>query len=265
MYYKNFFTRFVFRKNLLHRIKYRLKGHLRTISRNEYDDLKFLFDKCKIDPAFIIDGGANVGYVTYQFQKRFPSAKIFSFEPNPTVFENLKTSYEKDQNIITLNKGIGDTNGELQFNINKNTGVSSFLEPNSFHKANLARKALPSIKVPIVNLSDFLKEQNITQLDILKLDIEGYELKALQGLEEELEKDKVKVILTEFNLIPTYIEQPLIHHMIGFLENFEYSVYNIYGFHENIARQAIIGNIVFISKSFRKELSEVFGEKYFGW
>ena len=55
MYYKNIFTRFLFRKNFLKRLKMRFNAEKRKVFKNEYDDLVFLFSKlCNFDLCFKI-------------------------------------------------------------------------------------------------------------------------------------------------------------------------------------------------------------------
>ena len=107
MYYKNFISRFLLRKNLFKRIRYRLRNEYRKINKNAFDDIKYLYQLIKREPKVIIDGGANVGFVTWELLKRFPNAKILSYEPNPEIFKILKNSYSKYTNVICYNTGLG--------------------------------------------------------------------------------------------------------------------------------------------------------------
>lgn len=258
MYYKNIFTRFLFRKNFFKRVKMRFNNEKRKVSKNEYDDFVFLYKKLNKSPKVIFDCGANIGFVTYQFNKRFKNASIYSFEPNPSVFSKLKSSNLNNQNVYVHNMGIGEENGSLNFFKNNNTGTSSFLEPNDFHKAHLARK-YEKIEVPIVSISDFCKMNKIENIDILKLDIEGFELKALKGCENMLENNQIDFIFAEVNLIPTYKDQCLIEDIIVYLRELNYIPYNFYGNNETILRESIITNMLFISSNIAKELNKKYG------
>ena len=109
MYYKNIISRFLLRKNFFRRIKMRLKGEKRKLVKNEFDDLEFLYEKLKTEPKIIFDGGANIGFVSYQFFKKFKNSKIYAFEPNPSVFKTLTTSLKDMKNVILpFNLGISD-------------------------------------------------------------------------------------------------------------------------------------------------------------
>jgi FkbM family methyltransferase len=238
----------------------RLNLEKRKLFKNEYDDMVFLFDKLNRKPKNIFDCGANVGFVTYQFTKKFPKSLIYAFEPNPSVFEVLKTSTEKDKDTNSVyNMGIGIEKGVLNFYKNNNTGTSSFLKPNDFHKAHLARK-YQEIEVPITSIKDFCKEMKIEEIGILKLDIEGYELKALQGCIEMLQNQKIDFIYAEVNLIPTYDDQCLMEEVVSYLRSVNYIPYNFYGNNETELRESIITNILFMSPKVANELNSKFGK-----
>jgi hypothetical protein len=127
MYYKNPITRFLLRKNWLRRVRMRLDYYRRLITKDAFADLKLIFTGKDVES--ILDVGANIGFVTYQFQQYFPQAHIYAFEPNPLVFRKLETGYQGDSKVHLFNYGVADVNGQLSFNVNANTGTSSFLQP----------------------------------------------------------------------------------------------------------------------------------------
>lgn len=241
------------RKNLLSRIRMRLRNESRKLTKNEFDDLAFLYRTVNRQPSIIFDCGANIGFVSYQFFKKFPKASIYSLEPNPDVFKKLSFSLEKERNIHPLNVGVGSRDGNMTFYRNNNTGTSSFLEPNEFHRAHMARK-YSAISVPVVTLLGICKKEKIEEISILKLDIEGYEIKALEGCKEFLEQDRIDFLFIEVNFVPTYNEQPLIEDVIVYLRRFGYIPYNFYGNNETELRESILTNILFMSKKIAREL-----------
>lgn len=237
----------------------RLNSFWRVNKKNEFDDLNFLFKLINKEPIHIFDCGANVGFVSYQFYKRFKKAKIHSFEPNPDVFQKLVANLKKEStNVKFNNSGISDSRGVLEFYKNNNTGTSSFLKPNDFHLSHLARK-FKLIEVPIISIENYCIENKISEISILKLDIEGFELKALQGCSNLLQLEKIDFIYAEVNFIPTYENQPLIEDIISYLRNFNYYPYNFYGINESKERQSIITNILFISNKVALEINAING------
>lgn len=264
MYYKSFFKRFLFRKNLLKKIKSKIRYYKRKVFRNEYEDLRFLFDVAELEPACIIDGGANIGFVTNEFLSYFKTSRIYSIEPNPIVYSKLKESYQGSKNVTILNVGISRQPGKMMFNINENTGTSSFLEPNAYHGTHLAKKKGSVREIDTISLDAFVENEGIEVLDILKLDIEGFELEALKGAERLLKEQRVRAILLEVNLIESYVGQPLFHQIATHLIERNYHAFNTYGLHESTLRQAIITNFVFLSSDFRNALKRNFGNDC-GW
>lgn len=236
----------------------RFNGEKRKLLKNEYDDFVFLYDKLNRKPSVIFDCGANIGFVTHQFYKRFPKAAIYSFEPNPSVFEILTKSTSKISTITVFNLGISEKKDCLNFYKNNNTGTSSFLEPNDFHTSHLARK-YEQIEVPTVSIQSFCEANQLKKIDMLKLDIEGFELQALKGCVGMLQNHQIDFIYSEVNLVPTYTGQCLLEEVISFLRALDYIPYNFYGNNETVFRESIITNILFISSSVASELNEKYG------
>lgn len=265
MYYKSFFGRFVWRKNWHRRVAMRLGYYRRKLTKDCLSDLNHIFRDKRVET--VLDVGANIGFVTHQFRKMFPAAKIYAFEPNPNVFEVLAASYQADKSVQVLNCGVGDVECRLSFNVNANTGTSSFLKATEYHHKHQARKLLDPIDVEVLTLNGFTASKGLLHIDILKLDIEGYELKALQGASRLLKQHAIDAIYTEVSLVPQYVGQPLFHEISSYLEGYGYYLLNFDDFigQETPIRQAIIGNATYISASYREFLTAQYGAESCGW
>lgn len=136
-----------------------------------YKILRFLPEK----PEYVLDVGANLG----QFARTMSAlagddCKIDSFEPNPLVFELLKKNASEAIRPHLL--ALGDEVGELSFYFEENrSGIGSFFKDN----AGNADK-VKSIKVKVTD--DASKATGRTNYDLVKVDVEGFEYQALQGL-----------------------------------------------------------------------------------
>lgn len=175
-------------------IRIKLIGYL--IELNEavffYPKLKHFFKKVLPHQPIIFDVGANKGQSADFFLSIRPNATITSFEPNPTLFAFLTNKYKKRGNIQVINKGVSSSKQVLTFYINKLDLTSSFEKLNVTSKY-LAKKAQvlgvkpseiisESLDIETICLSDYIEEQNIQHIDLLKIDTEGHELKCLNGL-----------------------------------------------------------------------------------
>jgi FkbM family methyltransferase len=235
----------------------RLSNETRKLSKNEFDDLVFLYDALKEHPDIIFDCGANIGFVSYQFYKRFGKSVVYSFEPNPDVYSLLVQNLSRERSqILPFQLGIGDKQGILEFFKNNNTTTSSFLRPNDFHAAS---RRYEKIDVPVTSVDSFCQEHNVHHIAILKLDIEGFELQALKGSARLLEAGSIDFVFAEVNLVPTYDGQPLIEDVIGYMRSVNFTPYNFYGNFETPMRESVITNILFMSEKVARKISQAKG------
>jgi FkbM family methyltransferase len=263
MYYKNWLTRFILRKDFFRRAKGRLDGFVRTATKDDLKDLAFIAGQSS--PQIIFDCGANIGFVTYVFRTLFPKAHVYSFEPNPTVFEQLSASYRDDPAVSVFQKAIAAKSGSLSFLQNPNTGVSSFFEPTGYNKTHWARKEGKIIEVKAVSLDEFCNENGLSRIDVLKLDLEGAEYDAVSGAEKLLSQQRVGIIHTEVNFVPFYKGHHLFDELALLFRSKNYHLFNLYPPHETAIRQATFANAIFISQSTRDALEASWGRKECGW
>jgi len=115
-------------------------------------------------PTVIVDGGANVGFTSVFFANKYPSAKIFSIEPDAANFTCLVNN-TRNYATITPIKGALWYKAELLNVVDKGYGDRGFvIEKND--EANTLQAT---------SLADLMQHYQLTHLDILKLDIEGSE------------------------------------------------------------------------------------------
>ena len=158
--------------------------------------IKLLKGKFKSFPV-IIDVGAHHGETIKLFDNNFKMEKIYSFEASPTNFEVLKkqiSEREFNKKYEIYNFGIGEkqTNGFI--NQTKESSSSTINEINLNSKylkrklrvLNIRENEVFYKKVPIkiITLDEFINKNKINNIDLLKIDTEGYELNVLKGLTE---------------------------------------------------------------------------------
>ena len=165
--------------------------------------------KLKEQNLTIIDIGSHKGETIELFFNNFDIQKIFAFEPNIALFELLKKKkkYENDK-IEIFNCGVGLNEGELDLNIMIDTSSSTFntmnLDSNYYKKKNKIVNFLSNKKdliekiqkVSIVKLSKIILQNDISNIDILKIDTEGFEFNILKGINSNDYK-KIKFIYFE--------------------------------------------------------------------
>lgn len=146
-----------------------------------------------------LDIGANLGWYSLLLAKRFPSARIHAYEPEPQNHALLLENVRRNScaNVTVHQVAVSATSGEQQFypHADKNLGRHSLLPIND----------LPPITVRTVRLDDHLATLGIApeEVDLVKIDIEGYELPALRSAPRLLAARPL--ILAEY--APKYMRQ----------------------------------------------------------
>jgi FkbM family methyltransferase len=211
------------------------------------EDIKQLLDKQNIT---VVDGGANRGQTICSFRDYFSSSKFYAFEPIPKCREKINQSYANDDEVEVYDYVLGSDNKTVEFNISTRSGQSSVLDSSGNIKKEdgiHAGKIKKQIKVEQRRLDELIDKK----VDVLKLDLQGYELEALRGAEDIL--DDTSIILTEVQFVPIYENADLFYDVFGFLENKGFVLYNLYslvcGLGRKECRRLEQGDAIFINSN----------------
>ena len=140
-----------------------------------------------VRPDFVVvDIGANMGYTALNIARRCPVGFVYGYEPDKLNFEKLTRNVELNHfgNIKVNRKALGNAAGELELvMLNKHhTGMNRLLSPRV--------KGTPLDKVQVVRLDDEATQWEGRKIDLIKIDVEGYEWNVLQGAIETIQKWK---------------------------------------------------------------------------
>jgi FkbM family methyltransferase len=136
----------------------------------------FLF-KTKLNT--VLDIGANAGTFSKLFLENGVS-KIYAFEPNQDALVNLNYLASKEPNLKVIEKAVHTNEEDLKFYIDKgNTTIGSF-DSNHVNLNNNAE--VKEIIVPTITLQNFIKQENLSKIDLIKIDIEGAEYNLIEHL-----------------------------------------------------------------------------------
>lgn len=175
----------------------------------EYPEMVFLEKMLKSNSIFI-DVGANIGVYTILAAAKIKKGRIYSFEPIPSVFnilyQNIRINNLNDR-VTVIEKVVSDKNGHEKFVI-QDISEYSHISSNQTSK---------SVLMPAVKLDDFCLKEKINFIDVVKIDVEGEELKVLRGLENYLKSGKIRVLIIEFNS----------NQVIDYLNKFKYTIFKI--------------------------------------
>jgi FkbM family methyltransferase len=235
----------------------RRKGSLSTGSLSDpFDVQKRLTSELSKSNTMIFDIGANRGQTAQAYRARFPNAEIYCFEPFPDAVAALQQAFCSDRNIHIIPKAISEETRRSIFYVNGFDATNSLLPRPTTGKRYYPNYAAPkqTIEVEVVTLDEFVSENDISAIDILKFDIQGGELMALRGAAGLLKAGTVSLIYTEISFIAHYEKAPLFNEIWTFLQQFGYSLFNIYDTVTAANGQLRYGDALFVNATVRNKI-----------
>lgn len=136
-------------------------------------------------PKTVFDIGANRGLWTAQLLSHHANATVHAFEPQPVCNARLREQYASFPNVHIHNNAVSNASGVFKLYFDRaGSGLASLSKRELSHLGIDFQK---SIDVSTVVLDDFLAANQIGPIDILKLDVEGHEMAAFEGLKRTLD------------------------------------------------------------------------------
>lgn len=175
----------------------------------------------------IFDVGACHALESVELSKKYPNAKVYTFEANPVSYNVCLENTEGYDSITVINEAVNDYDGVCKFYpMDKEKTITTWEDGNqgasSLYRANgqydfIEKYVQYEIEVPCTRLDTFCERNGIDKIDIIWMDLQGAELKALQSLGSLL--DTVQIIHTELEMNPMYEGQCLFSDVNEYLTN----------------------------------------------
>ena len=174
----------------------------------------------------MIDVGANIGETVIEFNKNFEIKKIYSIEPDPDSYKEIKKN--NFQNVDVFNFAASDTEGEAVLKIGYLSSMSTINKINydSFYTKFkslviwiLTRKFAiykNEIQIKKRRLDNFIDDLKINVVDLIKIDTEGHEFNVIKGLGDKIHN--VKIILFEHHEDSSIIKNYTFKEVENYLE-----------------------------------------------
>ena len=139
----------------------------------------------------IFDVGGNYGQTACHFAAAFPLATIFTFEPVPAPYQRLVSAVKGCPQIKHFNVALGAEPAVMKMNLCAHSGSNSLSE---------SAAAIGAIDVQVDTVDAMAERHGIDTIDLLKMDVEGFELQVLEGARCMIAGGKVRFAFAECTL-----------------------------------------------------------------
>ena len=139
--------------------------------------------------AVVVDVGANIGIYSRFFSGCVgPTGVVHAFEPSPENFHRLQSATRKLPNVCLSHAAVGEGSGRSQLYLSNKLNV----DHRTYLPKGDSRKTVP---VDVIALDDYFRPGD--RVDLIKLDVQGYELHALRGANRVLQENPATKVILE--------------------------------------------------------------------
>lgn len=179
-------------ENELCYLKYKERGELYSMTKPDFEIAQPHLKNLRV----VLDIGAHIGTTVVRYAKHFETVHAFE----PVYYDILKRNIgHMDNIIIHPYAASNNTEEQIMFRSNKNSGCTliktksnkKILQNSRFSKSGIVVKCIP------------IDSLNLTNVDFIKMDTEGFVLPVLQGMTETLKNSNYPIMLIEFNELNT--------------------------------------------------------------
>jgi FkbM family methyltransferase len=176
---------------------------------------------CRISVVF--DVGANVGQTADRFGIAFPDARLYCFEPASGTFDTLRRHLAGLSNVSCHQLAFGSAAGQATLYLtgrpDANSGTNSLIAP---------KNVVGTETVELCTIDGFASDNEISRIDLLKVDAEGADLDVLVGARNMLSSQRVAFILTEVGFHPGDTRHVLFDDVRSYLLPLGFHIFGIY-------------------------------------
>ena len=210
--------------------------------------------RLKLPMHIVFDVGANVGQTSIKFNNEYKHAKIFSFEPVSSTFHQLQENTRSYERVNCNKLALGNREGTADIRLydQRNSVLNSL-------NVEAMKYAGEEVETIVVTTGDkFCEINGVTEIDLLKIDTEGYEIQVLEGFDKMLSNAKIKALYCEVGFSPENKRNTFINDLILFLYTKGYKFYGLYEVkNKSIKTSKNYGNVLFLNSKTVEDLKFV--------
>ncbi|MBK9793326.1 MAG: FkbM family methyltransferase [Sphingobacteriales bacterium] len=166
----------------------------------------------------VLDIGANIGFYTKILSDLVgETGKVYAFEPDKTNFSHLKKAVENLKNVALINKAVSDKTGVITLYHSDLLNVD--------HKTYATKDYTSKTEIECVAIDDVIPDKKV---DFIKIDIQGYEYFAFQGMTEVFKANEDLKIIAELYPYGLNNSGIKVEEFVSFLRSSDLYIYKMY-------------------------------------
>ncbi|HSV26396.1 MAG TPA: FkbM family methyltransferase [Sedimentisphaerales bacterium] len=195
----------------------------------------------------ILDAGASDGHISQRMLKYFPQAHVYAFEPNPVYRARLEQLNARQPGIVPVFAALSDQEGTVNLHVTVSPGSTSIYKPAErltvFDPEG--SKVSRIEKAEMVTIDGWLCRNGKHPIHLMKFDIQGAELLAMNGARQTL-TEQTLAVYTEVWFNQAYEKGAVFAQIDLFLRDLGYIAYDIYKprYHDN--GMLLWGNVLYL-------------------
>lgn len=227
--------------------------------RGAFEDQRRLLEAAAPDfsDLTIVDAGAHVGRVTARYRWMFPRSSIHSFEPAEPAYRQLVKQADDDR-IFVYRAALAERCGIETLRVNRDDVTNSLLPSGgAVDDPELAERmaTLEQVDIPVTTIDSWSAEHGVDQIHLLKMDVQGAELRLLRGAERKLAAQEVWLIYSEVSFTRLYEGQAFFWDVAGWLAGFGFELFNLYNCKTGDRGQLTWGDAIFLGPRMLRQAS----------
>lgn len=207
---------------------------------------------CRDSRLTIVDAGAQNGHTSAEYLDAFPNCRVIALEPASSNFalsSRRLADYGERARLMPL--GLSDHVGRGELHLTSHSGSHFLLTVNDVRYFDSPIWNVGREDIETVTLDQLCAQAGIETLDILKMDIQGGELMALQGARAMLERGAIKLIASVVLFPPLYNDQPTFWDIESHLRRHGYAFHGLYDVRYHDRNPAVLrwADAIFVAPS----------------
>jgi FkbM family methyltransferase len=181
----------------------------------------------QLQPATVVDIGANRGQFTLLSRRLYPRARIFAFEPIAHAQSVFLRLFKEDPNVKLYPMALGSKVGAGILHVSKRDDSSSLLPIGIEQVRHFPGTGeVAQLKIEIHRMDDVLRLEDLNVPVLCKIDVQGYELEVIRGMGDLI--NSIQWMIIEVSLQELYVGQPLFDEVICEMQRLGFRLWQIY-------------------------------------